>query len=65
MVLYCKGLDNGVADALSRRTHTDVLMVVSIVQHDWLSDVVAGYESDLAALAHNLTPGRLILLSRE
>lgn len=50
-VLYRKGSDNGAADALSRRTHTDVLMVVSKVQHDWLYEVVTGYESDPAALA--------------
>jgi hypothetical protein len=50
-VVYKKGSDNAAADALSRRNHSDVLATVSAVQHDWLSEVVAGYDSNPAAMA--------------
>jgi hypothetical protein len=50
-VIYRKGSENGAANALSRRSHPDVLMAVSAVQHDWLSNVVAGYDSDPTATA--------------
>jgi hypothetical protein len=50
-VVYKKGSENAVADALSRRNHGDVLAAISAVQHNWLSDVVTGYDSDLAAQA--------------
>ena len=49
-VVYHKGSDNVAADALSRRSHSDVLAAVSTIQHHWLSDVVVGYESDPDAI---------------
>lgn len=49
-VVYRKGSDNVAADALSCRTHSDVLAAVSAVQHNWLSDVVSGYDSYPVAL---------------
>lgn len=46
-----KGVDNGAADALSRRDHSCALMAVSSPVHSWLEDLVSWYPSDLEAKA--------------
>lgn len=51
-LLYKKGSDNGVADALSRRLHDDSqLMAVSACTPNWIDEVTASYSSDSAATA--------------
>ena len=55
-IVYRKGVENRVADALSCRpldTSTDagVLTAVSTVQSTWLQDIVAGYQDDPSAKA--------------
>jgi hypothetical protein len=46
-IVYKKGCDNGVADALSRRPHTQAhLLAISSVQPVWLEDIVASYQHD-------------------
>lgn len=48
-ILYRKGLDNGAADALSRRTHHAQLMAISSVKHQWLEAIVLSYQDNVAA----------------
>lgn len=50
-VAYRKGVDNGAADALSRRDHSCALMLVSSPVHSWLEDLVSWYPSDPEAKA--------------
>jgi hypothetical protein len=46
-IVYKKGQDNRVADALSRRPHSsEACMAISTVVPQWCSAVVAGYSSD-------------------
>ena len=49
-ILYRKGNENGVADALSRRQHPEQLLSVSSIKHQWLEQVVAGYQTDPRAM---------------
>jgi hypothetical protein len=49
-ILYRKGSDNTAADALSRQSHSEQLLALSSVKHQWLDAVVQGYKSDRAAL---------------
>lgn len=51
-IVYKKGKENVVADALSRLPtdhSTGKLLQISVVQHSWLSDVLQSYEGDLQA----------------
>jgi hypothetical protein len=50
-VVYRRGVDNGVADALSRREHADVLLAISSPSYDWLADIQDWYHSDPEASA--------------
>ena len=34
-IVYRHGVDNGVADALSRRQHNDIALAISSPSHDW------------------------------
>lgn len=34
-IVYRRGVDNGVADALSRRQHNDIALAISSPSHDW------------------------------
>lgn len=46
-VVYKKGTDNGVADALSHRVHSPAACyAISVVSPQWCSDVAMGYLSD-------------------
>jgi hypothetical protein len=46
-IVYRKGAENTAADALSRRPyHTGSVAAISSVQPTWITDVVAGYQSD-------------------
>ena len=49
---YRKGVDNGAADALSRRpiSETDELYAISLCQPEWLEEVKAGYAQDAPTL---------------
>lgn len=49
-IIYKKGADNATADALSHRSHLDILHALSSVQHSWLAAVVDGYNSDPVAV---------------
>jgi hypothetical protein len=50
-IVYKKGVDNSVADALSRRSHGMVqLSALSVVTPRWLSEVIQGYQSDPQAI---------------
>jgi hypothetical protein len=44
--VYHRGIDNGVADALSRRQHNDLLMAVSSPSYHWLAALQEWYSSD-------------------
>jgi hypothetical protein len=48
-VQYHRGVDNGAADALSRRGAPEELLAVSSPMHDWLSDLAQWYQSDAEA----------------
>lgn len=39
---YCRGLENGVADALSRRGPPAELLAISSPTHDWLQELYSG-----------------------
>jgi hypothetical protein len=46
-VVYKKGADNSVADALSKRSHdSKEVWALSTVTPKWISDVVASYTND-------------------
>lgn len=45
-VVYKPGADNRVADALSRRSHPEELLVVSSAVPSWLEAIVASYCND-------------------
>jgi hypothetical protein len=46
-VVYKKGVENGVADALSRRGHSDSqLLALSAATPAWVSEVINSYEQD-------------------
>ena len=52
-IVYKKGAENRVADALSRRPHsTEACLAISTVVPQWCSEVVAGYTSDPQAQAY-------------
>jgi hypothetical protein len=42
-ILYKKGVDNGAANALSRRHHLKQLLAISSIKHQWLDEVVLSY----------------------
>ncbi|XP_066166261.1 uncharacterized protein [Oryza sativa Japonica Group] len=50
-ICYKKGLENGAADALSRRQSDGLeeLSAISICLPDWLQELIAGYQSDSEA----------------
>jgi hypothetical protein len=49
--MYKKGVDNQVADALSRHIHegTEELQVISCSRPVWMDKLVQGYAQDVAA----------------
>jgi transposase InsO family protein len=49
-ILYKKGVENGAADALSRRRHPEQLLAISSVKHQWLEAVVLSYQNHSEAL---------------
>jgi hypothetical protein len=49
-VVYKQGVDNRVADALSRRTQTDQVLAVSCATPQWLEEVIHSYAADSNAL---------------
>lgn len=49
-IVYRRGVDNGAADALSRRPSTNMALALSSVTPQWLEDVCNGYQSDPEAL---------------
>jgi hypothetical protein len=53
-IIYKKGSDNRVADALSRRPHTseESCLALSTVVPQWCDDVIAGYSSDPQAQSY-------------
>jgi hypothetical protein len=53
-IVYKKGSDNRVADALSRRPHTseESCLALSAVVPQWCDDVIAGYSSDPQAQSY-------------
>jgi hypothetical protein len=48
-VQYRRGVDNGAADALSRRGAPEELLAILSPTHDWLSDLVQWYQSNSEA----------------
>jgi len=48
-ILYKKGLEDGAAHALSRRSHPEQLLFISSIKHQWLDAVVHSYQDDAAA----------------
>jgi hypothetical protein len=55
-VVYRRGVDNGVADALSRRQHSETLLAISAPSLQWLSSLQDWYTtvSEAAALLSQL-----------
>lgn len=50
-VVYRRGADNGIADALSRRQHSDLLLAISAPTYDWLASLQEWYSTDPEASA--------------
>jgi hypothetical protein len=50
-VVYHRGANNGVADALSRRQHSDLLLALSAPTYDWLASLQEWYSADPEASA--------------
>jgi hypothetical protein len=51
-IIYKKGLENGAADALSRRPHySDQVLAISTCSPKWIADVSASYTQDKCAAA--------------
>jgi hypothetical protein len=54
-LVYRRGAENSVADALSRRRHIEELLAISFPSHSWLSQLIEWYPIDAEAsklLAH-------------
>jgi hypothetical protein len=50
-IIYKKGSDNKVADALSRKTvHSPVCAALSTVTPKWIQEILAGYQLDADSL---------------
>ena len=49
-IIYKKGADNGAANALSRRAHSQQSYAILSVTHSWLEEVIVSYQSDPDAL---------------
>jgi hypothetical protein len=49
-ILYKKGVENGAADALSRRRHPEQILAISSIKHQWLDAVVLSYQADSDAM---------------
>jgi hypothetical protein len=49
-ILYKKGVENGAADALSRRRHPKQILAISSIKHQWLDAVVLSYQADSDAM---------------
>lgn len=45
-IQYRKGTENAAADALSCRSHSEILAAMSSVQHQWLQELTLSYQSD-------------------
>ena len=45
-IVYRKGKENLVADALSRLQHLNSLQAVSMVKYDWIQEVFNTYTTD-------------------
>lgn len=46
-IVYRKGSENSAAHALSRKpVHTETMLAISSVKPSWISDIVAGYQTD-------------------
>jgi hypothetical protein len=46
-IVYKKGLENGAADALSRRPHSaEQLLAISSASPKWVQEVALSYEQD-------------------
>ena len=43
---YKKGITNAAADALSRRSHENVLLAISSAEPTWLQVLTDGYDED-------------------
>jgi hypothetical protein len=51
-IIYKKGVDNGAADALSRKVHTPIhVLALSIASPKWIMEVIASYDQDSTAQA--------------
>ena len=48
-IVYRRGVDNGVADALSRRHHSADLLAISSPTHYWISQLTQWYPTDTEA----------------
>ena len=50
-IVYRRGEENTVADALSRRPHPEILLALSSPTHDWLASLQQWYTTDSEATA--------------
>jgi hypothetical protein len=50
-VVYCRGANNGVADALFRQQHSDLLLAISAPTYDWLASLQEWYYANSEASA--------------
>ena len=48
-IVYCRGEENTVVDALSRRPHPETLLALSLPTHDWLASLQQWYSTDSEA----------------